>query len=151
MAVRKNETKIIIIAALFACMLFLNGCGPTLGQIYQKADTVPENMGMVYIYRPSSFVGGGISYDVKVAETPVVTLYNGGYYPYLSKPGEVEFWAETESKSSVTLDIKAGESYYIKGTVGVGFIVGRPHLMLVSQEVAESEISKCKLIPEKNK
>jgi hypothetical protein len=47
----------------------------------------------------------------------------------------------------VTLDVKAGEVYYIKGTVGVGFFVGRPHLIVVPRAIAENEILECKLIP----
>ena len=48
-----------------------------------------------------------------------------------------------------TLDIRAGQTYYIKGTVGIGFLIGRPHLMVVPEDVTEAEISKCKLSPEK--
>jgi hypothetical protein len=54
-----------------------------------------------------------------------------------------------ESRSSVTLDVKTGQTYYIKGEVGVGFFVGRPHLMVVSPEITEKEIADCKLILEK--
>jgi len=146
----KFITKLLTISLLLAGMLVLSSCAG-LGPVYQKVEMVPDNVGLVYIYRPSSFVGGGVSYDVKVGEIPITTLYNGGYYPYFSKTGEVEFWAKTESKSSVTLDIKAGQTYYIKGTVGVGFIVGRPHLMVISSEVGEKEIIECKLIPEEKK
>jgi ethanolamine utilization microcompartment shell protein EutL len=103
--------------------------------------------GLVYVYRPSSFIGGGVSYDVKVGETPITTLYNGGYFPYFSSPGEIEFWAKTESRSAVTLDVKAGETYFVKGTVGLGILVGRPHLMVMSPETAVAEITDCKLIP----
>lgn len=46
---------------------------------------------------------------------------------------------------------KPSQTYYIKGTVGVGLLVGRPHLMVVAPDVAEQEIIKCKLIPEKKK
>jgi hypothetical protein len=146
LAIRKVGTKIIVVAAWLVCTFFVNGCGSTRGQIYQKADTIPENMGMVYIYyRPSRFPGRDVTYDVKVGETTIVTLYNGGYFPYLSKPGEVEFSIYSyRFENSVTLEIKAGETYYIQGTERNK----RFHLMLVSQEVAESEISQCKLIPD---
>lgn len=62
--------------------------------------------------------------------------------------GEVEFWAKTESKSAVTIDVKTGQAYYLNGTVGAGILVGRPHLMVVSEEVGQKEISEYKLIPE---
>lgn len=134
-------------AALLVGILLVSGC-VALGPVYQKAETIPEGMGLVYIYRPSSFFGGGVVYDVKVGETVVTTLQSGGYYPYLVKPGEVEFWAKTESRSAVTLDVRTGEVYYVKGTVGVGFFVGRPHLTVVPATIAEEEIAQCKLIPE---
>lgn len=137
-----------MILVCFVAVLILSSCA-TLGPQFQKIETLSDDKGLVYIYRPSSFIGGGVSYDIKVGETPITTLHNGGYYPYFSNPGEVEFWAKTESRSSVTLDVRPRQIYYIKGTVGVGFIVGRPHLMIVEPGVAEQEIAECKLIPEK--
>ena len=62
-------------------------------------------------------------------------------------PSEVELWAKTESKSSVTLDLKPGDVNYVKGTLSVGLLVGRPNLTVVSNEVGASEIQNCKLIP----
>lgn len=128
-------------------LLLVTGCA-SLGPVYSKVDKIPDNAGLVYFYRPSSFVGGGVSYDIKNGDTVITTLYNGGYYPYFSTHGEKEFWAKTESKSSITLDVKTGQTYYVKGEVGVGFLVGRPHLMVVAPEIAEKEIADCKLIPD---
>jgi hypothetical protein len=135
------------LAKLLLGLLLVGGCA-SLGPAYQKVGTVPDGKGVVYVYRPSSIIGGAVAYDVKVGETVVTTLHNGGYYPYVATPGEVEFWAKTESRSAVTLDVKAGEAYYIKGTVGVGFLMGRPHLMVVPATTAEPEIADCKLIPD---
>ncbi|MBI5577083.1 MAG: hypothetical protein HY896_12065 [Deltaproteobacteria bacterium] len=102
----------------------------------------------MYFYRPSGFVGGAVAYDIKTADNNVITtLHSGGYFPYYSNTGENEFWARTESRSSVTLDVKPGGVYFVKGTVGVGFFVGRPHLIVVPNEIAEKEIVECKLIP----
>ena len=144
----KMRRRLVTIIIILGMSLMFAGCA-TLGPVYQRVDKIPDGMGLVYIYRPGGFVGGGVSYDVKVGETVITTLYNGGYYPYFAKPGETEFWAKTESKSAITLDIKPGEIYYIKGTVGVGFFVGRPHLMVAEKDVGEKEIAQCKLIPEK--
>lgn len=133
--------------AAFAGLLFLSACA-TLGPPYQKAGKGPDNTALVYFYRPSGFVGGAVAYDIKTEDNNVVTtLHSGGYFPYYSKPGEHEFWARTEARSSVTLDVKPGEVYFVKGTVGVGFFVGRPHLIVISNDVGEKEITECKLIP----
>jgi hypothetical protein len=144
----KSLIRNAIVVGSLLLLTLLSGCA-NLGPVYTKVDMVPPNKGLVYIYRPGSFVGGGISYDVKVGDAPVTTLYNGGYFPYFSNPGEVEFWAKTETKSAVTLDVKAGETYFIKGTIGVGFLMGRPHLLVVPNDLGAKEIADCKLIPEK--
>lgn len=140
--------RLIGITILLGVSLLCFSCA-SLGPVYQKIDSIPEGVGLVYIYRPFNLIGSGVVYDVKVGETAVTTLSIGGYYPYFAKPGEVELWAKTESKSSVTLDVKAGQTYFVKGTVGVGILVGRPHLMVVPTEIGEKEIVECNLIPEK--
>lgn len=146
---KKIGINSLTLTLLLLGIFLLPSCAPTLGPAFQKTEKISDNVGLVYIYRPSKFIGGGVSYDVRANGVVVTTLYNGGYYPYLAKPGEIEFSAKTESTSAVTIDIKAGQTYYIKGTVGIGIIVGRPHLMIVPAEVGEKEIVECKLIPEK--
>ena len=64
------------------------------------------------------------NHRIKNAER--VVLDCRGYFPYYADPGELEFWAKTESTSSVTVDVKAGDTAYVRGSVGVGFFVGRP-------------------------
>ncbi|MGH7407871.1 MAG: DUF2846 domain-containing protein [Candidatus Methylomirabilales bacterium] len=145
---KRNGVVVSAAVVVLAGMAALAGCAPSLGAAFANVQTVPDQAAVVYIYRPSKFIGGGVGYDVKANGVVVTTLYNGGYYPYIAKPGEIEFSAKTEATSSVTLDVKAGSVYYVRGTVGVGFIVGRPHLEVVPPEVAEKEIIETKLIPE---
>jgi len=93
-------------------------------------------------------MGAAVYYDVKANGRVVTTLYSGTYYPYITDPGEIEFSAKTEASDSATIDAKAGQTYYLKGTVGIGFIIGHPHLTVVPAEEAEKEIVECKLLPE---
>jgi len=144
----KKTPRTVILSVLLVSILALSSCA-TLGPAYQKVEKIPKDMGLVYIYRPRHFGGGGLTYDVKVGEDVIVSLYNGGYYPYFAKPGATEFWAKTETKSSVSLVVKPGRTYYIRGTVGFGLLIGRPHLEIVPPSVGEKEIRDCKLIPDK--
>ena len=68
------------------------------------------------------------------------------YIPYHADPGELELWAKTESTSSVTVDVKAGDTAYVRGSVGVGFFVGRPSLEMVDRSTGEREVRECKLL-----
>ncbi len=146
---KRDSVKLLCLMVLLAGVFLLPSCAPTLGHVYQKPDKIQGNAGLVYLYRPKEIIGGGVSFTVKANGVPITKLYNCGYYPYFATPGETEFSAKTESKSSVTLDVRAGEKYYIKGSVGVGFFIGRPHLIIVPADIAEKEIAECKLILER--
>lgn len=135
--------------ALVTTVGLLQGCA-TLGPAYKEVSETPSDKSTVYIYRPSNFVGGGVSYYLYANDKIVTKLHNGSYYPYIAEPGTVEFWAQTESKSEVKLNLDAGKTYYLKGTVGMGIMVGRPHLMIVPENTAKLEITECNLIPDSN-
>jgi hypothetical protein len=135
----------ILLLLLAAATLALAGC-VSLGPPFTEEPSIPEGTALVYIYRPGNFVGSAVSYLVYANETPVVELYNGGYFPYFADPGAIRFWAKTESESSVTIEVAAGQRYFVKGTVGMGFFVGRPYLTFVPQESGQIEIMNCKRI-----
>jgi predicted small lipoprotein YifL len=141
MKLRSSAIAVVALAGLL-----LAGCA-TLGPAYMPEQAVSADQATVYIYRDSKFVGGGVSYTVNGNGAPLAKLSSGSYFVYHALPGEVEFTAQTEAKTSVTVDVKAGEVYYVKGTVGWGVFVGHPHLMLVTREVGEKEIVSCKLAP----
>ena len=145
------RAKIVLVLIMLGFLVNVSGCGPSLGPAFSRIETVPEKEGLVYIYRPAKFFGGGVYYDIRANGNVINTFYQGGYYPYYANPGEIEFSAKTEASSSVTIDVKPGQVYYLRGTVGIGFFVGHPHLDVVSPEIGEKEIQDCKLLPEVNK
>jgi len=126
---------------------------PTLGPSFKQAE-IPADKAVVYIYRPTSPPFGAdikLAFPVKANGKDVTTLVQGGYYAYLTEPGQIEFTAfdigflAPKDIFSVTVDAKAGQAYYLKGAHGKG-LVGRAHLELVSPEVGAKEIANCKLI-----
>jgi hypothetical protein len=82
-----------------------------------------------------------------IAHEALASLPAHGYFVYYAAPGELTLAQHTEASTSVTLDVKAGETYYAKGSMGMGFFVGHPHLLIVSKDAGESEIKDCKLAP----
>jgi hypothetical protein len=124
----------------------LAGCA-SLGPPFQPLASVPSGKAVVYLYRPPSFVGSAVSFTVNAGELPVISLSNGGYFPYVTAPGRISFWAKTEAESFVIIDVESGMEYYLKGTVGMGILVGRPKLEQMPAAVGRLEILDCKLIP----
>ena len=58
-------------------------------------------------------------------------LQKGGYYPYLSTPGKVTINIKNLGGTSITLEVIAGQTYYVKGGtlrmgMGIPFIEAGP-------------------------
>lgn len=136
--------NIVAFGLLSTSVLLFTGCGAK-GQQFTEFAKPKSNQGLVYVYRPSSFVGGGVYYDIHVTNetTPdfiAGELVNGSYIEIDVPVGESEIWGKTEAKSSVTVDVNEGDIQCVKGGVGIGFIVGRPHLEIVDMATCEKEI-----------
>jgi len=115
---------------------------------FQEVKEIPANKAVVYIFRTGSR-GYAIHYTVNANETPVspVHLYTGGYLVYYADPGKTEFWAKVaDEESHIVIDIEAGESYFIKGSVKSGTWVGRPYLTELPKYEGLNKIKKCKLL-----
>ena len=138
----KNLTALAATALLSACASVPKGAPPFTPDTSGTADKAT-----VYLYRSSGFAGSGLAPNIEANGVPLADLPAGGYFVYHAAPGEVEFFARTEAKTSVTIDAKAGETYYIKGTISMGAFVGHPHLVLVSNETGAREIKECKQVP----
>lgn len=134
-----------VIPAIACIVLMLTGC-TTLGAKYTPATAVPSNRAAIYVYRPSA-MAPAISPNVQANGVPLLDLPAHGYFVYYAAPGELTLTEHTEATTSVTLDVKSGNTYYVKGSVGIGFFVGHPHLLLVSNDVGEQEIKDCSLVP----
>lgn len=102
------------------------------GTEFNYIKKIPDGKGVIYFYRHKQFAGSFVSYDLWLEGTnePFTHIYNGGYYPYFANPGKAVFFAKrtgspmglvTEKKEeSVTIDVKAGESYYVWSSVKGG-------------------------------
>ena len=92
-------------------------------------------------------MGAAIHYDVYAGKDEVICdLVRGGYCLFYSKPGELELWGKTESRSSITVDVKAGQEHFVKGGLSLGFMVGRPNFTLIDNLIGLEEITDCKLL-----
>jgi hypothetical protein len=130
---------------LLTFFLVFSGCAAS-GPSFESITNIPVGEALIYIYRPAKFKLSAVAFDVKDGKKLITMLKNGGYFPYLVKAGELEIWAQTELESSVVLDAKAGQIYYIRGTLDFGAYSGRPILEMVPAEVGKKEIGKLNLL-----
>ena len=144
-----KNTRIAVLMMIVVTAL-ISGCA-SLGPKFESVSVIPDSQAVIYIYRPSRFVGGAVKPSVYDGDKVITELVSGGYYPYFVNPGKVELWSKTESKSSVELVAEKGRTYFVRGTIGMGVFVGRPHLEVVPEKVGMEEIKECKRVMDSEK
>lgn len=111
---------------------------PAQGSSFQ-GKKIPAGKTVVYIYRPTGSGTGGAAmpFGVKANGKVETTLSQGGYYEYVTEPGNVGFttfemgFMAPTSQFSVTVDAKAGQAYYLKERIIYTIIINRDILYVI--------------------
>lgn len=104
----------------------------------------PEGKGQVVFFRPAKFAGAAIGFKVREGDTELGKLRSGNYFVAVVEPGTHEYTVHSEAKDVLTLEVEAGETYYVQGTITMGVLVGRPNLSPSDQATFESMADKLK-------
>lgn len=87
-----------------------------------------EGMGQVVFFREKKFTGAAVKYKVREGETELGKLGSGTYFVASVAPGTHQYTVHSEAKDVLTLEVEAGETYYVLGSITMGFMAGRPNL-----------------------
>jgi Protein of unknown function (DUF2846) len=88
----------------------------------------PAGAATVVFFRPWKFVGGGVGFIVREGTAELGKLRAGKYFVLHVAPGKHTYTVHSEATDNLTIDADAGETYYIEGEIGVGVLVGHPHI-----------------------
>ena len=110
----------------------------------QDLPQVKEDQGLIIFYRNKALKGGAIRFNLNHGQEPIGALKGGTTLHRYVEPGQHTFWSKVISQDSVTLDVVAGETYYIKGDTQLGLVAGRPRLTVVPESEAKAAIAKLK-------
>ncbi|KRA16084.1 MULTISPECIES: DUF2846 domain-containing protein [unclassified Lysobacter] len=110
-----------------------------------KIGVPPQGKGQIVFFRPSKFVGGAVGFKVREGETELGKLRSGKYFVHVAEPGTHEYRVHGETKDVLTMEIEAGETYYVQGTLGMGIVAGRPNLAPTDAAAFNALADKLKL------
>lgn len=122
---------------------------PVVKNTQLQSDT--SDYATLFVYRPKNALFGP-TYDMYIDDSEMsgklfLKKIKGNTYHEIKikKEGEYRFWAKTfEETVSVKVNIKFGNSYYLRCGFSQGVIKNRPKLEFVDQEVGEREFKKNK-------
>lgn len=104
----------------------------------------PEGKGQIVFFRDKKFTGGAISYIVREGEEELGKLSNGSYFVHVAEPGAHAYTVHSEAKDVMNLEVEAGETYYVVGSVSMGILAGRPNLSPADQAAFDALSDKIK-------
>jgi hypothetical protein len=73
-------------------------------------------------------MGRFIKLPVREGDRGLGALGNGSYLVYVADPGRHVFTTELRAVDDLAVEVEAGQTYYVRQTMGVGLVAGNPHL-----------------------
>ena len=85
-------------------------------------------MGTIVFFRPSKMVGALVGFKVREGTSELGSLSSGSYFVAHVPPGPHAYTVHSEAKDVLNLEVEAGQTYYVQGSISMGVLVGRPNL-----------------------
>ena len=104
----------------------------------------PQGKGQIVFFREKKMAGAAISYKVRDAGNELGKLTNGSYFVHVTEPGTYAYTVHSETKDVLNLEVEAGETYYVVGSISMGILAGRPNLSPSEQTVFDGMYGKLK-------
>lgn len=128
--------RIVMLAAVAA----LGMAAPLVAQsgetpIATKSGTVgpaPAEQGQIVFYRTGSMFGAALGCTVHegegAADVELARLGSGKYHVVTATPGKHQYYTKGEATDRLTMEIEAGETYFVRCNIGMGVMSGRANL-----------------------
>ena len=95
----------------------------------------------VYFYRAKRFQGSALKPSVFVDDAAVGNLHNGDSLKFSMKPGKHRIYS-TDKSTGIDLEVKPGETYYVRVDILVGFWKGHGGVTLVDPQQGKYELGQ---------
>jgi hypothetical protein len=111
----------------------------------EPAATSKSGKGRIFFYRIKQFTGSALEPSVYCDDKELARMDNGRYFAVDLEPGE-HTCRMGDKQTGFALNVKAGEEYYAKITIEMGFLKGRGRLSLLQKEQGAFELKKVELL-----
>ena len=130
------------IALATVAVALVSGCATGIkhDQMASSLPSLKAGQGRIYFFRSSSMVGAAIQPEIRLNGEVVGQSKPGGFF-FVDRPaGSYVAAASTETEKTASFSLQAGETKYIRSSVGFGLVVGRVVLEPETPEKAKAEL-----------
>jgi hypothetical protein len=139
---------VMTFAGILVVFLLLTGCGAgkaSLSATPAVEYQLDDSCALIHIYRPGAFEGSLVRYTIHMDDEALFRVTNKSKTTVrVTSEGLKTFWAKTETREELPLEIELGNEYYIRCGVRMGAFVGRPRLDIVNNQVGKVEFNRIK-------
>lgn len=134
--------------AIVAAAALLSACasGPKHAEVQSSIPALKASEGRLYVYRSGSMLGAAIQPNVVINGKVAGESKPGGFFFVDLPPGTVEVSTSTEVEKKLSLTLDAGQTRYVRTSVGFGLMVGRVYPELVDNAQGAKEIAETSYI-----
>ena len=117
----------LVLVALAALLAGCAATGPKYSEAQANFPRLAAGEARVFFYR-DSMMGAALTPDVRVDGRTVGPLQSGSFFFVDLPAGRHTASASTEVDANVDFSAQEGDTVYISLSIGMGLVVGRPHL-----------------------
>lgn len=134
--------KLLRLATIASTAALLAACasGPKMAEVKSSIPALKPSEGRIYFYRSNSMMGAALQPEIKLNGKAVGSSKPGGFFFVDAAPGPQEVTTSTEVEKKLTFTLGAGETRYVKTSIGFGLMVGRVYPELVDNAVGQKEL-----------
>ena len=151
---REIDMQFVRLIALSFLLIFTAGAGaeepaaaPDPSAAPAAADAPAGGEATIVFFRPKKMMGAAMGFKVREAGVELGKLRNGSFFVLKAAPGRHEYVVHSEKEDVLTMEVEAGETYYVQGTLGMGVVAGRPNLSPSDQAAFDAVKDKLKERP----
>lgn len=133
MKLLKQLIPLTALAGLAAC-----ASGTSMSETPGAMAALGSSESQIVVYR-TGIMGAAIQPLVQVDGADTGRCVPNGAFTANVAPGEHTVAISTEVTRSVVVDVTGGETAYVKCSIGLGFMVGRPQLTVVEPSFGRGE------------
>lgn len=134
---------LVIIALGFTSKINAQNTSKNISENSVASDTIPY--ATLHVYRIREYVGSLMGLDLQIKNSVFdglvlgKVLNNRKMIIKLYQSGKNELFINTELTRTVFLNVKMGESYYLKVSLVTGVLMARPQLQLMDKEQGQMD------------
>jgi hypothetical protein len=118
---------------------------PFSAEVLEAIGPARADAAQIVFFRERKFAGAAIGFKVREGEEELGKLRNGRYFVAYVTPGEHTYTVRSEARDVTTMEVEAGETYFVQGSISMGFMAGRPNLTPSTVEAFEEALGKLRV------